>query len=271
MSEVQGLAGNAAADYRAPVLPRQPLYVGGAERWRARLSHGALELVHERLPPRRFPLARIDRVICRPTVDWSGEALVACLRHGIPVLFEDGRGTTLGYALPAVEEHEGLHFCLQRFAAGPDAVASFDNWLRHRRSEVLATWWADYFTRNPGSRGDLYASLKRRFVYRGEVHAVLTATLRPQCEAWVLAALRAVGALPVYITENGGSLMVLWELTTLVWGHINLESGALAMIAAEPQLQLEFLEVWFAMRADVLQQHLRTLQRFLLEALRPWA
>ena len=272
MSEAIGLAGNESMRFRAPDSPpRQPLYVGGTERWQVRLTHGALELTHARQPPRRFPLARIDRVICRRTLQWSGDALIACLQHGIPVLFEDGRGTTLGYALPAVAGDDALHGCLQRLAGSPEGRVSFDNWLRHRRREVLAAWWGDYFTRNPQSRGDLYAELKRRFVYRAEVHAVLAATLRPQFEAWVLSGLRAAGALPAYPAANGGALAVLDELTTLLWGQVNLESGALAVMAAEPRLQLTFLEGWFALHLEVLQWHLRALRRFLLEALQAWA
>ena len=250
--------------------PRQPLYINGTVRWRVETRHGALELAAEGRALRRFPLGRVDRVICGPGVDWTGEALFECLKWGVTVLFENGRAQAVGYALPAVAQGEPLHQCLMLFAGVPEAHVQFENWLRHRRMEVVARWWEGYVAAHPSTTGYYYDEVKRQFVYWAEVLPRLNESLRVLCEARALAELRRAGALPAYDLADDLQLAVLDEITTLVWGQINLESGALAVMAAERLLQVSFLEAWFEQNALVLSRHLSALKLFVVEALRPW-
>lgn len=261
---------------RAPLLraddapPRQPLYINGNARWRVDTRHGALELSAEGRALRRFPLGRIDRVICGTGVDWTGEALFECLKSGITVLFENGRAQAVGYALPAVAPGEPLHQCLMAFSGLAEAHIQFENWLRHRRMEVVARWWEGYLVAHPSTTGYYYDEVKRQFVYWAEVQPRLNESLRVLCEARALAELRRAGALPAYDMPDDGQLAVLEEITTLVWGQINLESGALAVMAGERLLQVNFLEAWFEQNALALSRHLSALKLFVVEALRPW-
>lgn len=263
-------AGSQVSRAATDAPPPRALYVGGTLRWRADVRHGALELTSQQQPVRRFPLTRISRIVCRVTLDWSGEALGACLARGIPVLFEDGRGVAAGFALPAVDPATPLHACFQRLADEPAAEHLLDNWFRHRRREVLAGWWADWLRQHPRSTGALYAEFKRSFVYRAEVRAVLDPMLRPVCESAVLEALGRLGVLPAYLTGEAARLDVLCELTTLLWGQVNLESGTLAVMAAERKLQLDFLENWLSRNPALLNGHLQSLARFVVRTLRSW-
>lgn len=186
------------------------------------------------------------------------------------MLFENGRSQAVGYALPAVAPGEPLHHCLMLFAGFADAHVQFENWLRHRRMEVVARWWEGYVSAHPSTTGYYYDEVKRQFVYWAEVQPRLRESLRVLCEARALAELRRAGALPAYDLADDAQLAVLEELTTLVWGQINLESGALAVMAGDRLLQVSFLEAWFEQNALVLSRHLAALKLFLVEALRPW-
>ncbi len=254
----------------ADAPPRQALYIAGSDRCTITARHGALELTATGRALRRFPLGRIDRIVCRRTVDWSGEALCLCLEHGITVLFENGHGHAIGYALPAIEPGEPLHHCLQRFAGFTEASTSFDNWLRHRRMEIVAQWWEAYTVSHPATTGYYYDEVKRQFVYWKEIQPRLAEALRPLCEASVLAELRRAGALPAYDTLDDAKLALLEELTILLWGQINLQAGALAVLVADRLLQITFLESWLQQNSLVITRHLTALKLFATDMLRPW-
>ena len=253
-----------------PTPPRQALYVNGPDRWTAGMHHGALEFCRAGRPVRRFPLSRIDRIVCGDNVDWRGAALMACMEHGIAVVIEAGRGRAVGYALPTVEPGEPLHACLELLAAMPAATHRLDNWLRHRRMDVVDRWWREYCGAHKSPPGYYYEEVKRRYVYNAEAPVYLRDTLRPICEAYVLARLRRHGALPVYDCIGGTRLSLLDAFTTLIWGEINLHSGALAIVASERQIQLTFLETWFREHDLVIDRHLTALKFFTTRELRPW-
>jgi hypothetical protein len=44
-----------------------------------------------------YPLSRLSRVQSSAQAQWATEALLACLRAGVPVVFHDGRGSALGW------------------------------------------------------------------------------------------------------------------------------------------------------------------------------
>ena len=98
----------------------------------------------------------------------------------------------------------------------------------------------------------------------------LTEALRPLCEASVLAELRRAGALPAYDTLDDAKLALLEELTILLWGQINLQAGALAVLVADRLLQITFLESWLQQNSLVITRHLTALKLFATDMLRPW-
>ncbi|MBS0552260.1 MAG: CRISPR-associated endonuclease Cas1, partial [Proteobacteria bacterium] len=75
---------------------RKPLYLFSAVA--AQIDAGSDHLILRRngMPPQRFPLARIARVICNRNATWSGTALALCLSEGVPITWLDGYGHALG-------------------------------------------------------------------------------------------------------------------------------------------------------------------------------
>jgi len=76
----------------------RPLYLEGTTPWRVALDAGvALRIAAPGRAARNVPLQQVARVVCDTRVHWDTDALLACLRAGVPVVFHDPRGDTVGW------------------------------------------------------------------------------------------------------------------------------------------------------------------------------
>lgn len=118
----------------------RPLYLDAALPWQVRLDDGPA--LHVSAPGRArslFPLSRLARVISPSHAHWSTPALVACLRAGVPVLFHDAAGDTVGWCFGPRKRETTLASLLREALDQPLWAKLIDDWFEaaHRR-EMMA-------------------------------------------------------------------------------------------------------------------------------------
>lgn len=80
----------------------RPLYLDAAEEVEVGLADGvALNVARPGRARSLYPLRRLSRVVSGRNAKWSTEALLGCLSTGVPVLFQDGRGNSIGWCFGA--------------------------------------------------------------------------------------------------------------------------------------------------------------------------
>lgn len=104
------------------------------------LDGPSLELLADRSAGRRFPFCRLSRLVVRGDVEWSHEALVACLDHGITVTFLSPDGTARGFGLPACDPATRDSQRIEEFLSRSDWSSMYSDYLRaYERREILHT------------------------------------------------------------------------------------------------------------------------------------
>jgi hypothetical protein len=93
----------------------RPLYLDGSQALQVSLDGPALCVEGESRADGRYPLSRVTRVVVRGPVEWRTEALLACLRSGIPVTFLDHRGDAEALCFGARHRERGLGSYLREF------------------------------------------------------------------------------------------------------------------------------------------------------------
>jgi hypothetical protein len=114
----------------------RPLYLEGGQRVVVRLDDGvALRVQRDQRARSLYPLRRLSRVISGCGVEWSTEALVACLHAGVPVVFRDGRGQTVGWCFGKRRRETTLGELLRLGVGEADWDLRFGAWAAavHRR------------------------------------------------------------------------------------------------------------------------------------------
>lgn len=118
----------------------RPLYLDAAYAWQVRLDDGPA--LHVSAPGRArslYPLRRLARVIGPSDAQWSTPALLACLRAGVPVIFHDGDGQTVGWCFGPRKRETTLGNLLREALGelrGADIIASWR--LAAERRQILA-------------------------------------------------------------------------------------------------------------------------------------
>jgi hypothetical protein len=214
---------------------RKPLYL--ATRTPIRVAAEAESLVVRGAgnQMQRFPVARLDRIVCNRHTDWSGEALALCLRRGITVTWVDGAGCALGDCSPRLADASSLDAWLERYVESPRWTTSHGNWLRRRRMTLLVTWARARLASGFQVARDEWETLKREFVYKGVIHALLPAELHGWCHAFVVARLHSAGLHARYWGYDGTALELAEDLTALLWAAMNLDAGTLATRVSTPR------------------------------------
>lgn len=87
---------------------------------------------------RLFPLGRLSRVIAGGPLQWSHEALAACLDHGISITFLSARGHACGYGLPAADLATRENQRIEEFLSREDWAVRYGDWrAAYERREIL--------------------------------------------------------------------------------------------------------------------------------------
>ncbi len=119
----------------------KPLYLDAKLLWQVALDEGPA--LHISAPGRArclYPLQRLARVISPSHASWSTAALLACLRAGVPVVFHDASGQTVGWCFGPRRRETTLASLLREaldLAHGPELLRE---WQRSQtRREMLDT------------------------------------------------------------------------------------------------------------------------------------
>ena len=119
----------------------KPLYLDANLQWQVALDDGPA--LHISAPGRArslFPLQRLARVISPSHASWTTAALLGCLRAGVPVVFHDAGGQTVGWCFGPRRRETTLASLLREaldLPYGPDLLRE---WQRTQaRREMLDT------------------------------------------------------------------------------------------------------------------------------------
>lgn len=118
----------------------RPLYLDAALSWQVRLDDGpALHVSAAGRARSLNPLQRLARVISPSHAQWATPALVACLRAGIPVLFHDAAGQTVGWCFGPRKRETTLDCLLREALDQPCWAGTIDTWCEaSHRQEMMA-------------------------------------------------------------------------------------------------------------------------------------
>lgn len=118
----------------------RPLYLDAAVPWQVRLDDGpALHLSAPGRARSLVPLNRLSRVVSPASANWQSDALLACLRAGVPVLFSDTHGATVGWCFGPRRRETTLGQLLRLALEAPEGSEILANWhAACNRREMLA-------------------------------------------------------------------------------------------------------------------------------------
>jgi hypothetical protein len=196
----QPAAARLAADARES---RRPLFLGPTLRAHVDVDGPALRVRAHGRAERRFPLDRVSRVVASTRINWSADALRACLEGAIPIVIVSEKGSPLGSLQPARMRPSRLAEALEELLDYPNWRDIYHCWLRAARMQVLGDWRRA--RQAAGSPLDPleYQDLVKRCVYRAESTSATTGTT----ELWD-------GAVYSLATET----IERWRLPSLLWG-----------------------------------------------------
>lgn len=250
--------------------PRKALYLAACTPLRIDAEREALLLRRPAHATARYPLARIDRIVCNRHADWSGNALVLCLEHGVPLVWVNGHGTALGSAGPRLATPQPFDTLLDCYLERADWRGHYDNWLKRRRLDilVLAALRAAH-AGQPLAQAD-FDDLKRAYVYNAHLDAVFPETACAWCHAFVLRQLADAAIEPTHWAYDGQPLNLADDLCGLLWAELNLEAASLAAAADQTGTQLLLVESWIARHPGRLAEHLARFRRHLAHENQQW-
>jgi hypothetical protein len=150
---------------------RRPLFLNPALRGQIDADGPALRLRAEQRSDTRFPLDRVSRIVAGTRVNWSANALRACLERAIPIVIADANGSPLGSMLPTHLHALPLAAALEELLYCPDWRDVYRRWLRSERMRMLGQWRRAQETAGTPPDADGWCNLVRRHVYRAATPA----------------------------------------------------------------------------------------------------
>lgn len=249
---------------------RKPLYL--ATRNPVHIDAGATWLVLRRPDAAtvRYPLARISRIVCNHNAHWSGAALALCLKHHVPIAWIDGRGRSLGSALPRLGVCNPLDTAIADYVELPDWSERFDNWLARRRLEVLTTCADRALRESRAVDAAAFAELKRQYVHNRQHPIGFSPEGEGWCHALVVSRLHEQGLHARYWGYDGHPLELADELSALLWAELNIECGTIPAAAEGGRTLMLLFESWVHGREGRLLAHVADLRRHIARELEAW-
>jgi hypothetical protein len=108
----------------------KPLYLGNGQDLRVRADGPALRVDGSGRAAGRYPLRRLSRVVSAEDVAWGTNALLACLRAGVPIVFIERDGTPSGWCFGPRRRETTLAGLLREGLDRTDWEPRFDVWRR---------------------------------------------------------------------------------------------------------------------------------------------
>ncbi len=106
----------------------RPLYIEGKTGCRVVLDEPALRISVPDKADRLFPLARISRVVCSGSVEWTMGALLACADAGIVVLILSKTGEVRARWLGVSRDRQLFAQRLLDLLSRPDGMQRYETW-----------------------------------------------------------------------------------------------------------------------------------------------
>jgi CRISPR/Cas system-associated endonuclease Cas1 len=94
------------------------LYLGGATVKHVACSGAALVITAPNSSVRRYPVARLSRIVCSAHVNWQGAALALCMRSGIPIVWSDAHAQPLGICYSQQHRQQAFSQALELMLEG---------------------------------------------------------------------------------------------------------------------------------------------------------
>lgn len=89
-------------------------------------------------PQRRIPLRFISRVVCNKRVSISTDALIACMKMGIPISFVEKNGAPLGWCMGVLRRESSLKSLLVHALDDPDWEHLYGQWLQRANLSTVS-------------------------------------------------------------------------------------------------------------------------------------
>ena len=116
------------------------LYLGGATVKQVACSDAALVITAPDSSVRRYPVARLSRIVCSAHVNWQGAALALCMRSGISIVWSDAHAQVLGICYSQHHRQKAFSQALELMLEGEHGLSQYTHWLRSRRMDMLMDW-----------------------------------------------------------------------------------------------------------------------------------
>lgn len=242
-------------------LDARCLYLMGPQALRASSTGEALVLSSRDGQIRRFPVARLVRIVCAQHVEWSGAALVLCQQRGVTITWLDHQGRPLGHLQPHAERPRDLAELLDVLCTEAPAWGErFHNWVRHQRQRILGAWRSQRKQAGqPVGRLEWECAMQR-IAYLGSVAERLPSAMHGMVAALVAERLSGHGLRHAYPCAGPQDMALGETLSGLLWARMNLCAGTLAQAIERPEEAAALFERHSRELNRHLQEHLGSLQ-----------
>jgi len=240
------------------------LYLGARDKKTITCTAEALVVHNTQRQIRRYPLARISRVVSSTETDWHGNALALCLKSGIGITWIDTQGNALGTCYPSQRTPASFALAVELLTETTEGLERYTNWLRARRMEVLIRWGHECGDRISPAQ---WQATKHDWVYAQRVTEHLPRALYGHCLAWTGAQMAAHGLTPTLLDPQAQPIALDHDLCQLLWAEINLCAGTLAATPQEDEPTTALFERWIARNGCAMLLHLQSLCRTAIKAM----
>jgi hypothetical protein len=174
----------------------------------------------------RFPLDRVSRIVASARVNWSADALHACLERAIPIVIVTEDGAPLGSIQPARVPASALACGLEELLDWPDWRDIYDCWLRAARMRVLNAWRRAREVEGAALEPSMYQDLVKRYLYpveTGPAKQVMTGLWRGAVYALAAETAQRWGIHRVMWGSGGDAIDLRLDLADLMELRLRLE------------------------------------------------
>lgn len=201
----------------------RPLYIAPGGDTQILLDGPALSIQRGERAEQLFPLRRLSRIHCAEDTSWSTEALLACAKRGITILFVAETGTVVARLLGRPGSHDHLSHRLGEFLLLPQAMGLYEHW-RQTYERRVAGWAGSRLGLAPSEREPVRcrAGLQELAAhYAGDAQEVRTRQwLRGIALGWMQAHLQELGLGATSELGQSGAPPLARDLTGLLYWYL---------------------------------------------------
>lgn len=268
-------AGSATnGEARGAVQARLPLYLPGARHTEVRCDGPSLVVSANNSDAKRYPFARISRVISRSSVEWRASAIAACISEAIPLVFISADGEPVGYLAPTAVRASALDRVLRELFELPMGTLIYRNWQRAERMRALRRWQHRQEEHGREINDAAFKELAREYVYLESDASFRLAgahVYNAALAAYALEHIVKVGAQPRYWAHEGVSVELASDIGNLLGVVLALELHGLGQRAqGDLAALLRVLHGFGPALREELRCHVGSLHRRMREALETW-